>query len=206
MHKALIVANGEFPKSQHCLKRLAEAEMVVCCDGAIASLCDAGFTPDVIIGDLDSISDELKERFSSILVRCPDQETNDLTKAVNYCLEKSITTLDIIAATGLREDHTIGNISLLTEYLGKGINATMYSDHSVIYAINQSQTIASFPNQKISLFAIDSSTKVSSEGLFYEMNNLLLANWWTATLNSCIGDSFQLHFEKGKNLIVITSY
>lgn len=205
-NKALIVANGEFPSSKRCLDLFADASMVVCCDGAIINLEKIGVRPDVIIGDLDSISDSLKERFSDILVHCANQDTNDLTKAVNYCEQHGFHEVDIIAATGLREDHTIANISLLVDYMARGIKATIYSDFSTIFAIDSSQEISSFPNQKVSIFAIDNTTKLSSHGLAYEMNDLHLSNWWNATLNHCIGKSFTLTFEKGKPLVIITSF
>ena len=83
---AVVLANGEYPASPLPLKILAEAPYVVCCDGGADEYIRRGHTPDVIIGDGDSLSDENRRKFGHILHRISDQETNDQTKAVNFLL------------------------------------------------------------------------------------------------------------------------
>ena len=114
---AVVLANGEYPASPLPLKILAEAPYVVCCDGGADEYIRRGHTPDVIIGDGDSLSDENRRKFGHILHRISDQETNDQTKAVNFLLAQGKRRIAIIGATGKREDHTLGNISLLIDYL-----------------------------------------------------------------------------------------
>ena len=63
----------------------------------------------------------------------PDQETNDQTKAVNYLMEKGFRRIAIVGATGRREDHTLGNISLLMEYMRMGQKYVMYTDYGFSY-------------------------------------------------------------------------
>ena len=46
-----------------------------------------------------------------------DQETNDLTKSVHFCAYKTDEEIAIVGGTGYREDHTLGNISLLADYM-----------------------------------------------------------------------------------------
>ena len=83
-HEAVILANGEYPVHPLPLQVLADAKYVVCCDGAANEYISRGHTPDIIIGDGDSLLPEYKKRFSSIIHQIPDQETNDQTKAVHY--------------------------------------------------------------------------------------------------------------------------
>ena len=78
---AVILANGDYPCAPVPLQVLAEAPFVVCCDGAANEHIARGFTPDVIIGDGDSLSEENKQRFAHIVERVSCQETNDQTKA-----------------------------------------------------------------------------------------------------------------------------
>ena len=65
--EAVILANGEYPSHPLPLQMLENAEFVVCCDGAANEYILRGHTPDVIIGDGDSLSPEYKELFSSLL-------------------------------------------------------------------------------------------------------------------------------------------
>ena len=59
--EAVILANGEYPTHPLPLRMLEEAKFVVCCDGAANEYISRGHTPDVIIGDGDSLSPEYKE-------------------------------------------------------------------------------------------------------------------------------------------------
>ena len=80
--EAVILANGEYPTCPVPLTMLEEASFVACCDGAANEYISRGHTPDVIVGDGDSLSTEYHKRFSPIIHQIPDQETNDQTKAV----------------------------------------------------------------------------------------------------------------------------
>lgn len=101
----------------------------VCCDGAADRYLASGRVPDRIVGDGDSLSVENQKRYASIIRYNPDQETNDQTKAVNYLMEKGFRRIAIVGATGRREDHTLGNISLLMEYMRMGAEVRMYTDY-----------------------------------------------------------------------------
>lgn len=107
---AVILANGAFPTAEEPLRLLREAPYVVCCDGAARHWpqCDA------IVGDGDSVPEELRSR----LIQIDEQEDNDLTKATRYCLSRGMRRIAYLGATGLREDHTLGNISLMARYAG----------------------------------------------------------------------------------------
>ncbi len=198
--KTVILANGNFPDHEVPLTCLREAELIVCCDGAAEKLVAHGLDPGVIIGDLDSVSETLKRRYESILFHDPDQETNDLTKAVRWCISRDIMEVFILGATGIREDHTLGNISLLADY-SRDINATMLTDTGSFRVFDHSVTLDSVPGQQISLFSPDPSLAITSSGLRYPLQNLRLASWWCGTLNEAIGNSFRIEFENGQVII-----
>ena len=127
--EAVVVGNGEFPVSALPLRILDTAPFTVCCDGAADRCLESGRVPDRIVGDGDSLSVENQKRYAGIIRYNPDQETNDQTKAVSYLLEKGFRRIAIVGATGRREDHTLGNISLLMEYMRMGAEVRMYTDY-----------------------------------------------------------------------------
>jgi thiamine pyrophosphokinase len=194
--RTVILANGTFPSHPVPLTRLREADLIVCCDGAAEKLVAHGLEPGIIIGDLDSVSPELKERSRKILVQDSDQETNDLTKAVNWCITAGIKEVAILGATGIREDHTLGNISLLADYSSR-INTVMLTDTGSFRVYDHSVTITSHPGQQVSIFSIDPALAITSSGLRYPLNNLRLHSWWRGTLNEADGREFSLEFENG---------
>lgn len=198
----IILCNGEFPVHSSALNALNNAKQIVCCDGAATKLLQYGRIPDAIVGDLDSISEELKLRFSDRLHQSTCQETNDLTKAVNYCIQKGISKVKILGATGLREDHTLGNISLLVEYASK-IKVEMITDTGIFYPILESTSFKSTKGQQVSIFSITPATEITTLGLKYSVSRRSFPNWYQGTLNEAEGDNFRIEFDHGKLLIFI---
>lgn len=198
--RTVIIADGIFPIHEIPLDFLRNAELKVCCDGSAESLNNAGFVPDAIVGDLDSLSDELKNRFSDRIYIDDEQETNDLTKAVKWCHRSGFNDIVILGATGKREDHTLGNISLLAEYAGY-LNVRMVTDTGIFFPFLRSCRVKSFPGQQVSVFSINPETEITSTGLRYPLKTRKLRNWWEATLNEATGDHFELNFKDGKVIV-----
>jgi thiamine pyrophosphokinase len=188
-----IVADGLFPQHEVPLSYLKNASRIVCCDGSVSGLILAGMEPDAIVGDLDSLSDELADRFADRIFPDENQDTNDLTKAVKWCIEMEYRDIVIVGGTGKREDHTIGNISLLAEYIIE-TNVIMVTDTGILLPFLKSCNVSSFPGQQVSVFSIDPETEITSSGLRYPLNRTKIKNWWFATLNEALGDSFSLDF------------
>jgi thiamine pyrophosphokinase len=193
---AVIIADGSFPLHEIPLRYLKEAEHIICCDGSAESLAIADLEPEAIVGDLDSLNPGIAERFGDRLFKDIEQDTNDLTKAVKWCINKGYEEIVILGATGKREDHTIGNISLLAEYAGK-INVIMVTDTGIFTPLLKSSVVRSFPGQQVSVFSVNPETEITSRGLKYQLIKLKLHNWWRATLNEAEGDSFELRFDGG---------
>lgn len=197
--QAVILGNGDFPSHTIPTSLLEQTPFVVCCDGAANNFLDRGFVPDLIIGDGDSISDSYRHSYASILRINPDQETNDQTKAVEYLADKGFDKIAIVGATGRREDHTIGNISLLIEYMSRGIDARIYTDYGVFIAAEGDNEFICPPKTQISIFGFGTSG-MCSEGLAYPIRDF--TSWWQGTLNETQGDSFIIRC-KGKYLVFV---
>ena len=177
---AVIIANGQFPTHEVPLRVLRQASYVVCCDGAISHFPMA----DVIVGDGDSVPEEYRD----LLVQINEQDDNDLTKATRYCIKQGYRKLAYLGATGLREDHTLGNIGLLMRYYSQmGVDGTMFTDHGIFTPAYGNRTFRSKKGQQISIFNFGCK-RLESEGLRW--NSYAYDEWWQGTLNEAIGDSF----------------
>lgn len=188
--ECVILANGEFPKKRLTLSILRNAKYIVCCDGAINNLSKLNIEPDAIVGDCDSLFPENSRKYAKIIHQIKEQETNDLTKAVKFSIDQGKVNLTILGATGNREDHTIGNISLLAEYLHIA-NVQMITDYGVFVAIDSTATFQSYIGQQVSLFCID-PCKITTHNLKYAVSNQTFTNWWQATLNESTEDEFSI--------------
>ena len=187
---AVILANGEYPTNAYPLQILNDASYVVCCDGAANEYLSRGNIPDVIIGDGDSILPKYKEQYASILHHVADQETNDQTKAVLYLKENGYHNIAIVGATGKREDHTLGNISLLKDYMEMGLNVCMITDYGVFRAIENTQTFQVNPGQQLSIINFNAKG-LRGEGLVYPLSDF--TNWWQGTLNEANAGEVTIH-------------
>ena len=196
---AVIVAGGEFPTAPQPLEILQSAPYVVCCDGAADRYIATGRVPDAIVGDGDSISAENREKFAHLLHIISEQESNDQTKAVRYLLEHGMRRIAIVGATGRREDHTIGNISLLIEYARAGCQVRSFTDHGVFIPCNGTTTHKCHKGQQVSIFSI-TARDLSAKGLLYPIYDF--NNWWQGTLNECTGDEFTIN-ANGEYLLFI---
>jgi thiamine pyrophosphokinase len=195
-----ILANGKFPDHPVPLGYLLNAKRVICCDGAADSLIDFGLEPFAIVGDCDSVNKKIADKFKDRLFIDIDQETNDLTKSARWCFERGYKSVVILGATGKREDHSIGNISLLAEYT-HFIRVKMVTDAGIFLPVLESCRIESEKGQQVSIFSIDPSTEITSSGLKYKLDNKKLTNWWSATLNEAEENSFTLQFEGGPLIV-----
>jgi len=186
----VIIANGRFPSHPVPLSCIREAEYIICCDGAANDFIARGGVPDAIVGDCDSISEENKIRFADILHPNPDQETNDLTKSVQFCVENGRQEIIIVGGTGKREDHTLGNISLLADYaeLAEVIMVTNWGIFTPIHSITE---FKSYKGEQVSIFSIDPK-KLTTHNLKYPVEGRILTNWWQGSLNESLGDSFSI--------------
>lgn len=204
INKTVIVADGSFPVHDIPMSYLKKAARIICCDGSTENLLKAGFLPLAIVGDMDSLASDIADRYKDRIFRDESQETNDLTKAVNWCKERGYTDLIIVGGTGKREDHTIGNISLLTEYAAD-TKVIMVTDTGILLPLLQSSDVTSFTGQQVSIFTTDPEMEISSRGLRYPLIKTKMRNWWVATLNEATGNNFSLEFNDGP-LIVYLKY
>lgn len=218
MATAVIVGNGQFPKKEYPLYLLESADYVVCCDGALDTYLRhfSGRNlrrPDVVVGDMDSLSKKTAERFRDIAVKIDEQETNDQSKAFHYILEHfpDVDTVHILGATGKREDHTIGNLSLLMEYAremrrqdcGRTVSVDIVSDWSTAFAITDTCTLDVGEGRSVSIICPDNSLNIKSEGLVWPTDNVVFDNLWQATLNRASADRISLTFSHPSIALII---
>lgn len=217
MHRDIvIICDGRFPKTEYPRYLIRSADFIVCCDGALVKFLKSSKAifgeerlPDLVIGDMDTLSANMQKKYSDIILKEEEQEHNDQTKAVRWVLNnlKHAETIHIIGATGGRADHTIGNVSLLMEYtrmfdLGE-TSIEMVSDEGTIFPINDTLEFECGPGRSISIFTPDTTLRIRSEGLMYPTDDVIFDNWWKATLNRAATDTVKLTFSHRSIVLIM---
>lgn len=211
---AVVLANGDFPVHPIALRVLHSARYLICCDAAAEGVLDrTGKMPDAVVGDGDSLPQAIKVSLGDTYHEFEEQDYNDLTKATRFFTllsqEAGYQNIPLrshdkplrmayLGATGKREDHTLGNISLLSFYKESfGINPVMFTDNGVFTAHNGDDTITTVAGQQISIFNIG-CRKMSSEGLRWAARPF--EEWWMGTLNEALSNSMTIHAD-GRYLV-----
>ena len=196
----VILANGDYPTHTIPLQKINEAGCIICCDGAVNNLEANGIVPDFIMGDMDSISPDLKDKYSDIIISMSDQAENDLRKAINWAEENNVTKAAILGAFGKRDDHSLANIFTLLQHPSK-LDLTIYTDYGIFSVVKGEQKFDSFTGEQVSLFSADQNIKITSTYLKYNLNNKKLTTLYFGSLNESINDVFTISISHGKILV-----
>ena len=189
----VILAAGDFPRAEAPLAVLRGADVRICCDSAAEGLVAHGLEPDRIVGDLDSLSAAFWKKYADRITHISEQDDNDLTKAFRLALTMAPSRITIVGATGKREDHTLGNVSLLLDYAREAsCPVEILTDYGRFATIFDTATLPSFPGQQISIFAFDNTLTIKSAGLKYPTDQVRFDTLWKATLNEALSTSFTL--------------
>ncbi len=187
-HEALvtIVANGELTLSPGEARLLSMGHHLICCDGAYKTLKRLGFKPEFVVGDGDSIAPRDRAALGERFVHYPDQDTNDLDKAVRFARERYGQDIGLlfVGLGGKREDHAIANFFRLLSFVHDGRLVLAATPHGCCYAVkNKFRILALKPGQPVSIFAPYPGTRLTSTGLDWPLDGVDLSDPWSATLN-----------------------
>lgn len=119
MQRIVIFANGELPNIDKARKLLHADDFILCADGGTHHALALGLTPNLVIGDMDSIQKDqwqaLEQAGVSIELFPRDKNETDLELTITRAIELDPKEIVIVAALGGRLDQTLGNISLLSD-------------------------------------------------------------------------------------------
>ena len=121
MLRIIIFANGNLPNLEKARQLIRPNDFILCADGGTRHAVALELTPNIVLGDLDSISDEerikMKESGVEVIQYSADKNETDLELAINHALTLNPEKILILAALGGRMDQTLANISLLSNSL-----------------------------------------------------------------------------------------
>ena len=123
--KALIVLGGDAPGVGLLKACAAEADFSIAADRGLEAFDAAGMEPDMLIGDMDSVSPQVLARYESRLsadrLNCIKDDT-DGEYALNLALEKGATEITLLGALGGRLDHALANLMMVVRAAGAGFS------------------------------------------------------------------------------------
>ncbi len=116
--RAVLVVGGDAP-SEHVLKEaLAQSKFLAAADSGAVAVHRAGLTPNLLVGDMDSVDGEVLEKVSAAdtrVLRLPvEKDDSDTESAVKALCDRGFQEIILLGATGSRLDHVLGSVMLIS--------------------------------------------------------------------------------------------
>ena len=173
--KAYVYVGGEIDAAV-ITERPGEGALTVAADSGWHNAKQLGITPDVLLGDFDSIGRDPLPEAREILQVPAEKDRTDTQLAVDLALSRGATDIVIIGGLSGRLDHTLSNLSILEYLAAKGVHAIITDGFNrARYLKNTGALIARSSFRYLSLLATTDTAKgVTVEGCKYPLKNAKL--------------------------------
>ncbi len=173
--------------------KITENSYVIAADGGYEHIKNLNLTPDLIIGDFDSLSLEIEDRCKIFTAPCEKDET-DMFLAVKNALENGCTEIYICGGLGGRLDHSIANIQLLEYIYENGAVGVLLSEENIVTI--QTKNEQKYPRKSnknewyFSIFSLTETAKVTISGTKYNCENVELKRNFALGVSNEIVDEY----------------
>ncbi len=169
---------------------------IIAVDGGYNHLSAIGIKPDILIGDLDSVTDAIN---CPIIEFDPVKDDTDFKCAINYAVNKfkqsQITVYGFASLN--RIDHVIANLANLQS------NITLKSTNQQITIIDKDTNVTKDEYTYISFFSTEKIDKFSLEGFKYPLTNYQLKPFDPLCVsNELIADSGKIKVSNGFVIVI----
>lgn len=178
--RVFVFTNGDYESEAFYREALKSADLIICADGGGHYLYKWGIKPHILIGDMDSISDEALKFFreARVLIKefPPDKDYTDTHLALSEALKHNPSEVTIIGGVGKRLDHIIGNIHLLFFALKNGVKAKLLNEFYEVTLLLPGESLIQVHGKKVSVLPLTPEVEFSfSEGLKWPLSGLKLS-------------------------------
>lgn len=208
--KALIVLNGKILDLNRLRVVGKEVDFILSADGGTNHCLEASLIPDLVVGDLDSISEEsiqiIKKNGIPIEKFPVKKDKTDSELASDYVIDKGFKDITIMGAIGNRMDHTLANILLLTKLTEKGIKGRIIDGNNTIYLVEDELTLENQVGFYVSVIPItNSGILISLKGFEYELENTEIKFGSTLGIsNRIVKNKGIVKVHKGRGLVIVS--
>ena len=196
--KLLIVGGADF--SEELFKEVYDNEIpIIAADGGVNFLTEKNISPELVIGDLDSVSEQKIHNIEpEKIIRISEQNSTDLEKVL-FNTQSPLTIG--IGFLGAQIDHELAALSALVKFSHKKI--IFIGEHDIVFLVPPSFSLRSFNGMRVSLYPLD-EVKVHSDGLKWATDGLTMKpTGQLGTSNKAIGKSIHLAPDKPNLLLIL---
>ena len=202
LSKILLVLNGSFNKN--FLVQIAKNySFILAADGGANKCLKAGIKPNIVVGDLDSITPKNKAILKGRLKQVARQDNSDFEKALDYLKTLKPKQVDIVLSWGGRFDFCFSNFLAASIYL-KYFDIRFLLPGATVYLLSRGAKIKAQKGARISLIALEEIKNISTQNLIYPLKSESLKPGQRGLSNIAEGN-FSINFRRGKLLVYAES-
>ena len=174
--RAVLFVNGELADGKVVIQAVRKDDYLIAVDGGLRVLLSLGLFPNLLIGDLDSISPAEVERIQQIGVEIrpfpPEKNETDLELALLAAAAADYQSIWLVAALGGRLDQTLANLHLLLLPELTGRDVRLFDGQVEVFLIRDDAVIHGQPGDTLSLIAFQGpATGITTHGLYYPLTD-----------------------------------
>ena len=202
-------------------KYVEEGAYLIAVDGGADYCHEMGLSPDLYLGDFDSVSDfevsvedvcdamalDGMEKTPKIVKLPCEKDDTDTLAALRVGIEKGFEVFYIFGGSGGRLDHTVANIQSLLFLRNNGCKGTMINGSERVFVIkNESVSFPASEEGMLSLFALGGKAQgVSIFGMKYNLEDAVLTNDFPIGIsNEFVGTEAIVTVREGEVLGIMT--
>jgi thiamine pyrophosphokinase len=171
---ALILAGGSLTVTPALLALAAQAALVIAADSGLRHAQPLGLSPDLIVGDFDSVNADDLARYPHVPHQRhpPEKDRLDLELAVDEALKRGAKELIIAGGLGDRFDQSLAAVLLVARLKGRGERVFMHSGDKQVHVLAGSERLMlPLPSgQRFSLLSLAPATIVSVSNAKYPLD------------------------------------
>lgn len=197
---ACIILNADYPEVNFFDK--VKDLPLIAADGAANRMLKENRPINYIIGDLDSLDNNLNIPEGIELIRIKDQETNDFEKALRFCLDSGFNKVLVAGFHGGELEHSLNNWSVFTRF-SKKLDLCIFDKGRYGFSVRSSSIIDSTPGETVSLIPQCHCTLTTSN-LKWELDKEELAiGLREGARNVAIANNFNIQIHEGELIVFI---
>lgn len=205
---AVIICNGSIEDFKFYDKFIDKADLIICADGGAVHARKMGVKPHILLGDFDSIPEDVLSYFKAsgvnIMQFPPEKDMTDTEIAVELALKKGYGNIIIIGGIGSRLDHSLSNVFMLRRILAAGSKGIIVNEHNEIAIFKDRFELFREENVKITLLPLTERVEgVTTQGLYYPLNDatLEMGSTWGVS-NEFAADRAEITIKNGLMLLI----
>ena len=206
--RAILFLAGRYHESHlSYYKSLCRGRLTVAVDGGYRFFERAGVTPDVLLGDFDSLKGLPKSlpRRTRVVPFPSNKDKTDTHLALDYVFDQGVHWIDIVQPNVGEPDHFMANLFLLSDIVAEGRQRRpemrlLNTRSEVVYLEDTTLRLDNALGDRVSVIPLSQRLELTCRGTAYDVGRLKVRRGQTVTARNLVIEDRPVFQVTGKSL------